>query len=127
MWKTFLMSCIMMLSVSGVALAHFGMVIPSAGTVTDKKDADVTLDLSFTHPMEMQGMPLAKPKAVQVIANGKTEDLKPSLKAKKIVDHDGWTAQYAIKRPVLGARRGLLHRPLHQGVCGGVRRRGRLG
>ena len=48
MWKTFLMSCIMMLSVSGVALAHFGMVIPSAGTVTDKKDADVTLDLSFT-------------------------------------------------------------------------------
>lgn len=26
MWKTFLMSCIMMLSVSGVALAHFGMV-----------------------------------------------------------------------------------------------------
>ena len=27
MWKTFLMSCIMMLSVSGVALAHFGMVI----------------------------------------------------------------------------------------------------
>ena len=99
MWKTFLMSCIMMLSVSGVALAHFGMVIPSAGTVTDKKDADVTLDLSFTHPMEMQGMPLAKPKAVQVIANGKTEDLKPSLKAKKIVDHDGWTAQYAIKRP----------------------------
>ena len=46
MWKTFLMSCIMMLSVSGVALAHFGMVIPSAGTVTDKKDADVTLDLS---------------------------------------------------------------------------------
>lgn len=99
MWKTFLMSCIMMLSVSGVALAHFGMVIPSAGTVTDKKDADVTLDLSFTHPMEMQGMPLAKPKAVQVIANGKTEDLNPSLKAKKIVDHDGWTAQYAIKRP----------------------------
>ena len=89
MWKTFLMSCIMMLSVSGVALAHFGMVIPSAGTVTDKKDDDVTLDLSFTHPMEMQGMPLAKPKAVQVIANGKTEDLKPSLKAKKIVDHDG--------------------------------------
>ena len=103
MWKTFLMSCIMMLSVSGVALAHFGMVIPSAGTVTDKKDADVTLDLSFTHPMEMQGMPLAKPKAVQVIANGKTEDLKPSLKAKKIVDHDGWTAQYAIKRPGTGS------------------------
>ena len=67
MWKMFLMSCVMMLSVSGVALAHFGMVIPSAGTVTDKKDADVTLDLSFTHPMEMQGMPLAKPKAVQVI------------------------------------------------------------
>ena len=28
MWKMFLMSCIMMLSVSGVALAHFGMVIP---------------------------------------------------------------------------------------------------
>ena len=137
MWKTFLMSCIMMLSVSGVALAHFGMVIPSAGTVTDKKDADVTLDLSFTHPMEMQGMPLAKPKAVQVIANGKTEDLKPSLKAKKSWITTAGPRSMRSSGPasisrhgaaaVLGARRGLLHRPLHQGVCGGVRRRGRLG
>ena len=47
MWKTFLMSCIMMLSVSGVALAHFGMVIPSAGTVTDKKDAEPVLYPSY--------------------------------------------------------------------------------
>ena len=52
MWKTFLMSCVMVLSVYGVALAHFGMVIPSTGTVTEKKDANVSLDLAFAHPME---------------------------------------------------------------------------
>lgn len=98
MWKTFLADCIMMLSVSGIVLAHFGMATPFAGTMTDRRDADATLDLSFTHPVEMQGMPLARPKTVQVIANGETEGLKPSLKAKKIVNHGGWTAQYAIKR-----------------------------
>ena len=98
MWKTFLMSCVMVLSVYGVALAHFGMVIPSTGTVTEKKDANVSLDLAFAHPMEGQGMRLAKP-VVKVVAGGKTEDVTPSLKAKKIMDHDGWTAQYAIRKP----------------------------
>ena len=99
MWKRFLMSCVTVLSVCGVASAHFGMVIPSTNVVTEKKDANVSLDLAFAHPMEMQGMPLAKPKSVQVIADGKAEDLTPGLKAKKLVGHDGWTTQYAIKRP----------------------------
>ncbi len=98
MWKTFLMSCAMVFSVYGVALAHFGMVIPSTGTVTEKKDANVSLDLAFAHPMEGQGMRLAKP-VVKVVSGGKTEDVTPNLKAKKIMDHDGWTTQYGIRKP----------------------------
>ncbi len=97
MWKTLLMSGALALSVSGSALAHFGMVIPSASTVTDKKDAAVTLDVSVTHPMEMQGMPMAMPKRMQAIANGKAEAVP--LKPKTIAGHEGWTGQYAVKRP----------------------------
>lgn len=99
MWKSLVAAGVVMLSLSGVASAHFGMIIPSSATVTDKKDAALSLDLSFSHPMERQGMDLAKPEAVRVIVNGKAEDLKPALKAKKIMDHDAWTAAYALKRP----------------------------
>lgn len=98
MWKTFTAGCALMLALSGVASAHFGMVIPSASTVTDKKEAALSLDLSFSHPMEMQGMALARPKAVRVMVDGKSEELT-GLKAKTILDHDGWTAAYAIRRP----------------------------
>ena len=97
MWKILLMSGALALSCSGAALAHFGMAIPSASMVTEKKDAALTLDVSFSHPMEMKGMPMAKPKAVRVISDGKSEELDPS--PKKILEQDGWTVKYVLKRP----------------------------
>ena len=33
------------------ALAHFGMLIPSAGSIADKKDSSLTLALSLSHRM----------------------------------------------------------------------------
>ncbi len=99
MWKALLMSCVMVFGIVDAASAHFGMIIPSSDTVTEKKDAKVSLDLSFSHPMEMQGMPMAAPKEFKVVNNGKAEDLKAALKPQKIMGHDAWRADYTVKKP----------------------------
>jgi cobalt/nickel transport protein len=79
--------------------AHFGMVIPSDSMVMQGDDSTVKLQLSFSHPFEMIGMELAKPKDFGVVANGKKADLGGALKPIKVMDHAAWQADYAIKRP----------------------------
>ncbi len=81
------------------ALAHFGMAIPSTPIVVNQDEDTVTVELSFSHPMEMVGMPLVKPKSVQVVVDGRTEDIGASLQPVTIMDHDAWTATYTVKRP----------------------------
>ena len=99
MWKSCLAALVLILCFSGTALAHFGMVIPSRSVVEDQKEAAVGLELSFSHPMEMNGMPLTKPNTFQVFFNGKIEDISGSLQAAKIIDHDAWKVQYMLKKP----------------------------
>ncbi len=79
--------------------AHFGMVIPSDSMVMQSDKRTVTTTLSFSHPMEMAGMTLVKPKVFSVLANGKTIDLRKSLKKTTVMDHIAWMADYKIKRP----------------------------
>jgi len=79
--------------------AHFGMVIPSDTMVMQADKRTIKLTLSFSHPMEMVGMELEKPKVFAVSANGKNEDLLGQLKPTTVMDHAAWTAEYAIKRP----------------------------
>ena len=81
------------------AFAHFGMVIPSDNMVMQDDDRTITVQLSFSHPFEMIGMELVKPKEFAVLANGEKKDLSASLKATKIMDHGAWQASYPIKRP----------------------------
>jgi cobalt/nickel transport protein len=81
------------------AWAHFGMVIPADNMVMQGDDRAVGIQLSFSHPFEMVGMDLAKPKVYAVMANGQKEDLLSSLKPIKLMDHSAWTSQYRIKRP----------------------------
>lgn len=81
------------------AMAHFGMVIPSTPVVTDQEDATVTVELSFSHPMEMVGMTLARPKSVQVILDGNAEEVGGNLQAVEIMDHDAWKVEYTVRRP----------------------------
>ncbi len=81
------------------ALAHFGMVIPSQSTVDDKAKANLALAVSFSHPMEMQGMDMEKPLEFGVAtAEGKT-DLLAALKESKVMGHKAWQAAYAMKKP----------------------------
>ena len=81
------------------AFAHFGMVIPSDNMVMQADERTVSLQLSFSHPFEMIGMVLDKPKMFAVIANGKKEDLLSKLQPTEVMGHDGWTAAYRIRRP----------------------------
>ena len=99
MWKICCASLALLLCVAAQAEAHFGMVIPSTATVTEKKDADLKLDISFSHPMEMQGMDMAAPKAFTVTLDGKSEDLKASLKPATVMGHKAWQAVYRVKKP----------------------------
>lgn len=99
LWKSLVLGLALVVGLSHVALAHFGMVIPSANVVTEKSDADITLNVSFSHPMEGVGMAMARPKSFTVHVNGEAQDLTADLKPVKIMDHDAWQARYAVKRP----------------------------
>ena len=89
----------LLFGLSGSAMAHFGMVIPSTPIVMDQDDATVTVELSFSHPMEAEGMSLVKPDAVKVTVDGAAEDMTSQLQPTRILDHDAWTFQYTVKRP----------------------------
>jgi len=97
-----LLLCVTVMScLASPALAHFGMVIPSSDVVMDKKDAAVTLTLSFSHPMELVGMPLVAPTSFKVFLDGEAQELKDALKPAQVMEHPGWTAGYEIKKPGL--------------------------
>jgi cobalt/nickel transport protein len=81
------------------ALAHYGMVIPSDSMVMQNDERTIRITASFSHPFEMIGMELEKPKVFSVLANGKTEDLLGSLKQGKVMRHTAWETDYQIKRP----------------------------
>lgn len=99
MRRLILLAVLLTFSAVSPAQAHFGMVIPSTGMVMEKKDATIDLTLSFSHPMEMVGMPLVAPASFKVFTNGQSEDLGATLKPAKVMDHEGWTARYAMKKP----------------------------
>lgn len=81
------------------AMAHFGRVIPSDAMVMQEDSRMVTFALSFSHPMEMVGMELVRPRVFNVLTNGKRQDLLGELKPVKVMDNSAWEAAYAIKRP----------------------------
>ncbi|MCQ2444905.1 MAG: DUF4198 domain-containing protein, partial [Mailhella sp.] len=79
--------CAVMLAAPCAAQAHFGMVVPSDNVVEDQAGAAISIEFSFSHPMEMQGMELAMPRAVTVTSGGKTADLKGALRPAKVMGH----------------------------------------
>ena len=92
-------ACLALLCGTIPGAAHFGMVIPSDTMVMQEDNRTVTLQLSFSHPMEMIGMPLVKPKYFGVVANGKKADLGGALKPIQVMDQAAWQSVYPIKRP----------------------------
>jgi cobalt/nickel transport protein len=86
---------------AGPAQAHFGMLIPSNDVVLDKASSQVRLALSFSHPMEGEGMDMARPMAFGVRNGEQATDLLPTLKPARIMGHAAWTADYQFQRPGL--------------------------
>jgi len=94
-------ACILfnLLLVTTPALGHFGMIIPSDPMIMQNDKRIVELILSFSHPFEMVGMELAKPKAFMVFTGGKNQDLAGSLSPTQIMGHSAWKTAYPIRRP----------------------------
>ena len=89
----------LVLMLAGPAVAHFGMLIPSQATVSKADPKTVDLQISFSHPMEMVGMDMAKPKSFGVVAGGSKEDLLSTLKPAQVMDKAAWASQYTLKKP----------------------------
>ena len=82
-----------------LALAHFGMVIPTNNMVMQDDEKKIEIDLSFSHPFEVVGMPLEKPNNFFVVKDSKQFNLVDKLEEIKIMDHQAWKVEYGIKRP----------------------------
>lgn len=82
------------------AAAHFQTLIPSAEIVESESGGKLTLDLTFTHPMEWGPvMEMGVPKQFGVLAHGEKKDLKAALKAVKKEGRSAYQAAYTIARP----------------------------
>ncbi len=99
--RMFLAGAVCSLLLSGQAMAHYGMIIPSDQTVVQGENKTISLDLRFWHPMAGIPMPLVKPAHFDVIANGKKVDLLNTLQSRIVKDKQTWTSEYKIKRPGL--------------------------
>jgi cobalt/nickel transport protein len=79
--------------------AHFGMVIPSDSMILQEDNRNVRVTLSFSHPFEMVGMELEKPKRFDVIYDGEKSDLLETLTKTQVMGHNAWETDYPVKRP----------------------------
>jgi len=86
-------------TVTGIALAHFGMVIPSDNMVMPGDPTEVKVTLSFSHPFEGNGMELVMPRQVGVLFAGKKQSLVSKLKQTTVFGHKAWELSYRLKRP----------------------------
>jgi cobalt/nickel transport protein len=95
---SFLLVPALLLALALPARAHFGMVVPDHPLLTqDQRSTEVTL--SFSHPAEGVGMELVKPRAFYAAGPQGTQDLLPALEQATVMDHTGWKASFAPKRP----------------------------
>jgi cobalt/nickel transport protein len=94
-----LASVLLPLVFGGGAFAHFGMVIPSDSMVMQGDKRTITLELSFSHPFEMVGMELVKPKEFAVVINDSKTSLLDSLKKAEVMERSAWTMNYRVNRP----------------------------
>ncbi len=101
MLKTLFLALVTVLFSATTALAHFGMVIPTQSTVDDQKNSSLSLLVAFAHPMEMQGMDMARPIEFGVFSDGAKTSLLDGLKQIKAMEHQAWEGSFSFKRPGL--------------------------
>ncbi|MBF0334049.1 MAG: DUF4198 domain-containing protein [Alphaproteobacteria bacterium] len=82
------------------AYAHFQELIPSTQIASEKKDAKISFNIRFTHPMANGPiMEMGPPTVFGVLVNGVRTDLRSALKAKKTNGKSTYTADFKLARP----------------------------
>ena len=94
-----MLAAVLFLMMSGPVWGHFGMLIPSKATVSKADTKTVDMQISFSHPFEMKGMDMAKPKAFGLMSGGSKKDLLGTLKPIQVMDKAAWSSQYTLKKP----------------------------
>ncbi|QIK37643.1 DUF4198 domain-containing protein [Caldichromatium japonicum] len=91
---------LLLLFISFAVQAHFQELIPSKDIVSDPNDTEITLDLTFTHPMERgPAMPMGEPVQFGVLGPQGREDLRPSLIQRLQDNQPAYRASYRLKAP----------------------------
>ncbi len=98
-YKVFSLSVLILFFSFGLAFAHFGMVIPSDSMVMQDDPRKIDIQLSFSHPFEMVGMPFANPKKFFVVHDGNKIDLNATLQNIKVMKEDAYKSIYRFKKP----------------------------
>ncbi len=101
MRKVFFVGLFLMILIGRIplAMAHFGMIIPSDEMVMQQDNRTIQLTLSFSHPFELVGMELAKPAVFKVVTNNKTTDLRDQLQKVSVMGQTAWQSDYKVTRP----------------------------
>ncbi len=100
MIATVIATAVSLFVASGMARAHFGMVIPSDDVVTQSKGRTISLRVMFAHPFEGDSMDMVKPVKFGVVFRGKDrKNLVTTLKPVKIKGHKAWKSDFKIGRP----------------------------
>ena len=97
--KQMLLALLLMVS-SPLSLAHFQLLIPNTDILTQESGSLLSLELSFTHPME--GGPLmemGEPVRFGVVGPAGEQDLKASLQAAQREGKRTYRADYRVKQP----------------------------
>jgi cobalt/nickel transport protein len=93
------LTLVVCLALAVPACAHFGMIIPDRNIVDKNDPKTVNLHYLFWHPMENQGMEMARPVEAGCFFAGQKVDLLPFLKEKKVAQKSTWIARLPINKP----------------------------
>ena len=85
--------------VTGPALAHYGMIIPSDNMIAQEDGRSVDLTLSFSHPFEGRGMVLEMPAEFTVTHDGETTSILDQLTETTVMDEAAYEMSYDLERP----------------------------
>ncbi len=89
----------LMLSATAV-WAHFQVLVPTTDIVAQGDERTVHLDLIFTHPMDGGPvMEMGEPRQFGVLVDGKKQDLREQLEARKVDGKTTYAASYTVKEP----------------------------
>jgi cobalt/nickel transport protein len=85
---------------ANVAMAHFGMIIPSKDIVGKEDKKEIGILVQFTHPFEGGPiMQMDKPEKFGVVIGDQVTDLLGTLKDKKVDGKSTWETNFKITKP----------------------------